>query len=504
MNSSSIRTERRFDAVVVGSGFGGAVTAARLSEVGMKVLVLERGPWWGPAGDPDRDDVTRPYPRGLVGAPGYLRTLTRTDQRGERVLWSSPRGLFDVHLWPGVTSVVGSGVGGGSLVYAGYQSRPAAGFFDEYFPADMSDDEMAPYFGLVESMQRPQQVPHVVPSRQVFDEGLARAGLGPAEAATMAIQFGDPRNPQPRENALGDLQPTCRACGGCAIGCEYGAKTTLDITYLSLAQRHGAEIRALCEVIGIAGDEHRYEVLWHDHSAGTDHVVVVPRLILAAGTIGTLRLLFGARDRHRSMRRLPPALGRNFSGNGDYLAMVSGTRSAEHHGHHAMFQSVHRLADGGFVGEAAPPIDQLPLPKPLRQWLSHTVFLFSTGPEPTTELQSAQGSPFADPYKATNHEFYARTNDRVSRIAEAYRASRFRPNWPLGDSSDRVLTVHPVGGASIGRTPDDGVVDHRGAVFGCPGLFIADGSIYPAAPGVPPSLTIAAMAERQAALMVGA
>lgn len=436
--------------------------------------------------------------------PRFLRALTRTDQRGDRVLWSRPTGLFDAHLWPGVTIVVGNGVGGGSLVYAGYQSRPAAGYFDTHFPADMSDAEMAPYFDMVEAMQRPQQVPYPVPSRAIFDAGLAQAGLGRAESPTMAVEFGDPGKPQLRENAVGHQQATCRACGACAIGCEYGAKTTLDITYLSLAQRNGAEIRALCEVLGIGGDDHRYEVLWRDHLSGTDHVVVAPRLILAAGTIGTLRLLFAAREKHRSLPRLPAALGRNFSGNGDYLAMVGGARSVAHHGRHAMFQSVHRLADGGFVGEAAPPVAQLPLPGPVRQWLSETVFLFSTGREPGIRLHSADGAPFAAPYKSSNAAFYTRTANRVKRIAEAYHPSWFRPNWPVGDKSQRLITVHPVGGASIGRTPEDGVVDHRGEVFGHPGLFIADGSIYPAAPGVPPSLTIAAMAERQAALLAAA
>jgi len=160
--------------VVVGSGFGGAVTSARLAEAGMKVLVLERGPWWGMSGDSRPKEVTRPFPRGLTGMPGFLRGLTRANDDGQRVLWSRPTGLFDVHLWPGVTVVVGSGVGGGSLVYAGYQSRPAVGFFDDYFPAEISDADMAPYFEMVEAIQQPQQLPHPVASREIFAQGLAR------------------------------------------------------------------------------------------------------------------------------------------------------------------------------------------------------------------------------------------------------------------------------------------------------------------------------------------
>jgi len=121
-------------------------------------------------------------------------------------------------------------------------------------------------------------------SREIFNEGLARTNLGQAEPPTMAVEFGDPSRPQSHNNAVGNSHATCRACGACSIGCEYGAKTTLDITYRSLAQRHGADIRALCEVTGIAGGESDYQVLWRDHSTGMDHVVTAPRLILAAGT----------------------------------------------------------------------------------------------------------------------------------------------------------------------------------------------------------------------------
>lgn len=480
------------------------MTAARLAEAGLRVLVLERGPWFGNAGGPDRQPVTRPYPRGLKGLAGSLRALTRTDHRGDRVRSVSRTGMFDVHIWPGVTNVVGSGVGGGSLVYAGFQGRPATGYFRDHFPAEITDAEMAPHFAAAETMQRPQVVPHPVASRPIFQEGLTRAGLGQAQAATMAVEFGDPDRPELRINAAGHPQTTCRACGACVLGCEYGSKTTLDLTYVTLAGRCGAEIRALCEVTGIGGGPNAYEVLWRDLSTGTDHLVRTPRLVLSAGTIGTLRLLYAARDKHRTLPDLPPTLGHNFSGNGDYLTMVSGSRAATHHGRHVMFQNVHLLDDGGFIGEAAPPITQLPLPKPVRRRLSETVFLFGMGPEPATRLLSAGGAPFATPYKPANQAFYTRMNERVQQLAQAYRPSGVRPNWPLGPDSDRLITVHPVGGASIGQTAQDGVVDHRGEVFGHPGLFVADGSTFPAAPGVPPSLTIAALAERQAALMIGA
>ncbi len=498
MDDGSQRTNSDFDVVVVGSGFGGAVTAARLAEAGMRVLVLERGPWWGTAQKERAEKVTRPFPRRLSQLAGFVRAVTRTDERGERVLLSRPQGLFDVHLWPGVTNVVGSGVGGGSLVYAGYQSRPAPGFFDEHFPAEISDAEMTPYFERVAAMQRPERLPYPVASREVFADGLTRAGLGAPETPLLANRFGEPGS-----NSVGNPQNTCQDCGACVIGCTENAKTTLDTTYLSLAQKHGAQIRELCEVTGIGGSDHRYQVMWRDHRTGTDHVMTTPRLVLAGGTIGTMRLLYAARDRHRSMRLLPLGLGRNFSGNGDYLTMLRRSRAAAHHGQHAMFRSVYRDDDGGFIGEAAPPVEQLPLPASVRRELAESVFLFSTGCEPGTRLDSIRGRPFALPYKSANAAYYARVADRVGAIAQAYRPASTRQNWPMGPRSDRLVTVHPVGGASIASSPEAGVVDHTGEVFGHRGLYVADGSLYPEAPGVPPSMGIAALAERQAALMIG-
>lgn len=318
----------------------------------------------------------------------------------------------------------------------------------------------------------------------------------------MAIRFGDPQRPRLEAGAADAPQQTCRACGACVLGCEYGAKTSLDLSYLTLARRRGAEIRALCEVTAIGGDPGRYEVLWHDHASGADHVTVTPRLILSAGAIGTLRLLFAARDRHRSLTGLPAALGENFSGDGDYLAMLYRAAVAPHDGRHSMIQSVHNLADGSWIGEAAPPVAQLPLPAPVRRRLAETVILLSTGPEPVTRLRSVNGAPYAARYKQANAEFYRRAAARLAAVAAAYRPARFLPNFPLGGRSARLMTTHPLGGASVGRTGADGVVDHRGEVFGHRGLFIADGSTFPASPGVAPSLSIAALAERQAALMV--
>lgn len=497
MSGSRERPSGTVDAVVVGSGFGGAVTAARLAEAGLRVLVLERGPWWGPAHESSPDKVARPFPRGLTGLPAFVRSVTRTGPRGERVLVSRPGGLFDVHRWPGVTNVVGSGVGGGSLVYAGFTARPAAGFFDDFFPDEITDAEMTPYFERVAQMQQPAPLPYPVPSRPVFAAGLARAGLGEPEAPILANRFGEAG-----PNAAGVRQNACRDCGACVIGCDDEAKTTLDLTYLALAERHGAQIRELCEVTGIGGGDHRYEVSWRDHRSGTDHVITTERLILAAGTVGTLRLLFAARDRHRTLRSLPPALGARFSGNGDYLTMLRGAPAAAHDGHHAMFRNVYRGADGGFLGEAAPPIDQLPLPGPLRRELSETVFLFSTGREPAVHLDSVDGRPFARPYKNRSGDYYGRIDGEVETIAQAYRPKSARRNWPMGPDRNHLVTVHPVGGAAIGSSPAVGVVDHTGQVFGHPGLYVADGALYPAAPGVPPSMGIAALAERQAALMV--
>jgi cholesterol oxidase len=154
------------------------------------------------------------------------------------------------------------------------------------------------------------------------------------------------------------------------------------------------------------------------------------------------------------------------------------------------------------VGEVGLPLGALPLPAALRRRLARTAGLIAMGRDASVGTIEYDGQGLRTTTgRAMDPGLFTEIERALDQVAVAYRPRRTWLNAPAGRGAARLGTVHPLGGCAVGRTPAEGVVDHRGQVFGYPGLFVADGSLYPRSPGVPPSLTIAALAERQAALM---
>jgi cholesterol oxidase len=280
----------------------------------------------------------------------------------------------------------------------------------------------------------------------------------------------------------------------------------MDLTYLPIALRHGAELRPLCEVVAIGRDGAGYQVRYRDHRAGTVQQVTAPRLVLAAGSMNTMRLLFQARDRHRTLPGVSPALGRRFSPNADLLGLVLGTPIVADGGEGPALNAFVRIEHEGrlrfIVGEVGLPLAALPLAGSLRRRVARATGLIAMGRDASTGAIEYDGHGLRSTVgRAMDPTIFDDIERTLDRIATPYRARRLWLNAPNGRGAGRLGTVHPLGGCAVGRSSDDGVVDHRGQVFGHPGLYVADGSLYPRSPGVPPSLTIAALAERQAALM---
>lgn len=474
------------DAIVVGTGFGGAVTAARLAEAGMRVLVLERGPWWTGSGS---DPRARDLPRGIPGVRAALRGVNLvTGPRSMRLVIRRD-GLIEAHVFDRMVAATASGVGGGSHLYADVMAVPEEAFFD-HFPQELTAAEMRPWFDRVRAVLRPGPVPVASARTAVFDQAAAGLGLDEPRPAELAVDWGE-TTPRPRTNYL--------------FGSTEGGKRTLDRTYVQAAVVHGAEVRALSEVTAIGRDRDGYVVHWRDHHARRPVRASAPRLVLATGCLSTLRLLFGARDRDRRLD-VSDALGSRFTTGTDLITLIWRARV----GPESPFgpcpgSTVSIERDGApvaMLGDAGFPASTLPVPRRARRALSSAVLLAGMGRDSSAAVVTFDGREIrtsAD--RCQDGELFTRIEDVSASIAAAFGGRRVLVNVPFGRGSRRIFTVHPMGGAPIARSPKEGVVDHRGQVFGNPGLFVADGSLFPRGPACPPSMTIAALAERQASLI---
>ncbi len=496
------------DVIVVGSGFGGSVCAARLAERGMRVLVLERGPWWGPLQRDRPKGDWRRLPRSLPGSRKLLRDLrwARHRRRFEKVVHTD--GLLEVHQFENLRAVTASGVGGGSHIYTNILEEPDADFFSAY-PEEITGEELHPYFERVRVMLRPSPFPVPPRKERVFEAAARAAGLPDPEYPELAIAWGtDPATPEPVINAAGVEQRTSTYQGDAFVGCEDGSKTTLDLTYLPLALRHGAELRPLCEVLSIGALEasHGYWVRYRDHRTGDDRTEAAPRLVLAAGGLNTQRLLFDSRDGHGSLPDLPPTLGRRFTSNADLAVLLWRTAELKDSSYGPSFGAFSRVSEGGryrfLLGEVGTTPHVLPLPEFVRRWLRSSTFLFCMGRERAAGTVGFDGRGLITPVgRSLDPQLYAAMEGAVRLVAKHYRPKRVLPHLLSGRDPEGLFTVHPLGGCSMATGPDEGFTDHLGQVFGHRGLFVADGSLYPCSPGIAPSMTIAALAERQAALM---
>ncbi len=340
-------SETHFDAVIVGSGFGGSVMAYRLAQAGLQVCLLERG---------------KPYPPGSFARSPYQMKNNFWDPSGGKY------GLFSVWSFPGMNAIVASGLGGGSLIYSNVLLRKDEKWFVkedpgksgyEYWPVTRAD--LDPHYEEVEQMLNVQKYPFdIAPYNETArTRALQHAAQElqlqwslPNLAVTFANRDELPRpgvpihEEQPNIHNLSNARSTCRLCGECNIGCNYGGKNTLDYNYLSTAKRLGAEIKSCCEVrsfkpldggrsYSISYVEHDLtregqQVNTYDPAVLQPKIMTADRLILSAGALGTTYLLL---KNQGNFPGLSQQLGKRFSSNGDCLGfalkcseMVNGQR----------------------------------------------------------------------------------------------------------------------------------------------------------------------------------
>ena len=514
-----------FDVLIVGSGYGGAVCAARLAEErrpGVRIGLLERGREWVPGTFPAQLSSFNFFSRG----PSWI---------GEQ-LTRNPLGLYGFYGQGDVEVVVGSGLGGSSLVNCAVAIEPDdVVFAQSAWPRALRDKAaLKPYFQRARRMLSPRTTPedrfppklraHLDTAAMLRQRGQWTAAAYPAE---LAISFTS------HANAQSMRQQGCVQCGDCTTGCNVGAKNSLDQNYLPMAWALGAELFTQVEVEHVERIGGLYRVHYLHRSGGSRADrrgwVTTPVLILAGGSLGSTEILL--RSRRQNGLALSDRLGTGFSANGNYLgfvdyqyadpAVITNTSGV------GIWSGPPELPVGasiqGVIDFRQPdlPLHRRVIVEDLAHPSAHAagvallmladlnraITLLGCGHDAATgEIRLEEDGikvRWPDYDRQASH---AETMTVMRQYAGA-QGGRFKPFTPA-----RNVTAHPLGGCRMGATAADGVVDDRGRVFDAspgaapgaihPGLYVVDAAIIPTALGNNPLMTITALAERAAELIV--
>jgi cholesterol oxidase len=523
-----------FDVIVIGSGFGGAVTACRLAEKGMKVLVLERGRRW----------ETKDYPR----EPGDAWLYDANEPQKKN-------GWLDFRLFPNMTVVQGAGVGGGSLHYANVSLIPPPERFAQGWPPEITYQELLPYYETVGRMLNVQKIPEtqLTARSQLMKEAAGKLGYGNRfERIDLAVTFDpdwnyslpDPFNHKHSKNHLnahGKEQGTCVHLGNCDVGCDVNARNTLDLNYIAVAEKHGAEVRPMHLARYLKPENGGYRVYFDRIKNGA----LIPgheaarKVILAAGTLGSTEILLRCRDQYKTLPNLSQVLGYHWSSNGNFLTPAFHEHPKTSPTHGPTITCAIPFLDGAIDGERF-TVEEGGLPPLLRNYLlalinletkkvkiskfkmllealakeirnedplSNVMPWFANGVD-AANGRLYLGRPWCAPWKkvlkldwdvSRSEKLFNTIIKMHKQMAEATGGKAWvSPTWTVLKD---LITPHPLGGCRMGVSPNDGVVNHRGEVFGHPNLYVTCGAIIPKAVGLNPSRTIAVLAERIANLM---
>ncbi len=513
-----------YDVIIIGSGFGGSVPALRLTEKGYRVVVLEQGRSVSP------DDMR--------AADRSMRRLFWIPQIGFR-------GFFVQHVFRHVGIVGGVGVGGGSLVYAAVLLKPGDAFFDDRAWPGLGIDwkeELSPHYATAEAMLG--RMPN--PDHGKMDDWLRATAEAMGAGDTFGpvpqgIYFGEAgeTKPDPFFDGAGPARTGCTRCGGCLTGCADGAKNSLDKNYLYLARKLGAEVlpeRKVVSIRPLVGGGYEVQTV-NPLRRGQEHPPLrARRVIVSAGVVGTLDLLFKCRDELGTLPEISSRLGDVVRTNSEaivsalspnpdddltYGAAISSHFHANAHthitqnrfppGYDFMRWYMGPLIDGPrafgrairtIVAIVSHPIRTL---RALfaRNWHKRITVL-TVMQNLDSQLAFRRGRRPLWPFKPALRSRVGSGGGTPAYIPEANEAARKLAEHIGGTAHNTVLesvgnlsvTAHILGGCAMAATPDTGVIDIDHQVFGYPGLFVSDASAIPANVGVNPALTITALAER--------
>lgn len=522
-----------YDVLIIGSGFGGSVTALRLVEKGYKVGVLEAGRRFE-----DKDFAKNSW---------HLKDF----------LWAPKLGLYGIqriHLLNNVMVLAGAGVGGGSLNYANTLYKPEKSYFSHRQWGHITDweDELAPFYDQAQRMLGVVQNPTMTPADKLSKQVAEEMGVGDTfRLAPVGVFFGEKVGlkgkpgqtvEDPYFGGVGPQRTACHECGECMTGCRHGAKNTLLKNYLYLAERGGAKVYDRTYVSDVT---QRADGTWEITTHKTGHLLkrkpkkvnfTADNVVVAAGTWGTQTLLHNQKEKG-NLPKLSPALGtmtrtnseallganvERYDPENDYSEGVAITSSyypaPDTHvepvrygkGSNAMGLLQTLMTDGDvrkvraveFLRQVVLQRKSIPRLLDLRKWSQRTVinlvmqtkdnsittYLRQVGPLRVMMSKQGDGEPNPSWIKEGNEATRILASKMDDGIAGGVWSEVF--NIPL--------TAHFLGGCPISDDPQRGVVDPYHRVWGYPTLFVTDGSAISANPGVNPSLSITANAERAA------
>ncbi|MET8508626.1 GMC family oxidoreductase [Streptomyces sp. NPDC004787] len=527
-----------YDVVVVGSGFGGSVTALRLTEKGYRVGVLEAG---------------RRYTR---------ESLPKNSWDLKNFLWAPALGLYGIqriHLLGNVMVLAGAGVGGGSLNYANTLYEPLAPFFDDPQWKDITDwrEELAPYYDQAKRMLGVRLNPTMTPSDVHLKATAQAMGIGDTfHMAPVGVFFGDGSDADgtakarpggevadPYFGGAGPARKACTECGECMTGCRHGAKNTLNENYLYLAEKAGAVVHPMTTVVALTEDSrggYAVRTLPTDNrKKGAGRTFTARHVVVAAGTYGTQTLLHRMKDTGL-LPHISGRLGELTRTNSEALvgSQTTDRRYRKRHGKEradftrgvAITSSIHPDENthiepvrygkgsnsmGGLTVLQVPYgahrvrrwfLEVLKHPALAvrslsnRRWSERTIIglvMQSLDNSLTTYrkpgglgkglLTARQGHGAPNP---TQIEAATRAATLMAEEINGFAGSN------IGELMGTPLTAHFLGGCPIGADAESGVIDPYHRLYGHPGISVVDGAAVSANLGVNPSLTITAQAER--------
>jgi cholesterol oxidase len=511
--------QNEYDFIIIGSGFGGAVSALRLAEKGYKVLIIEKGKKYN------------------------LEDFPKTNWNLKKWLWlPSLRffGFFKMTFFRHVGVLSGVGFGGGSLVYANTLPRPKDEFFKSGSWAGICNwkEELEIHYQTSEKMLGAVQNP------KLFDSDISLKSLAKAfgkenefEPTKVAVFFGEPEKlaEDPYFNGEGPQRTGCKFCGACMTGCRYNAKNTLDKNYLYLAQKKGVDVITeklvyKVKTIGNNNGSDGYDVLFKNSTRflfKEKTSVKTKGVVFAGGVLGTVRLLLNLKG--EDLPQLSPSVGKNIRTNNESLVLVTSTNKDLN------------LSEGVAIGSIF-PVDENSHIEPVRYgsgsgfWklmgvpmtygkfaivrIFKLIFQFILHPIDYLKIYFSRDIAklsvillFMQHLDSTIH-FKRGLFNLKTKMSDGAVPSAFMPiSKKLSEKMAEILhgkpmvvitealrgtptTAHILGGAVIGENPEKGVIDAKHRVFGYQNMYVCDGSAISANPGVNPALTITAMTER--------